>query len=645
MKADAAPSTTNTDIFGLGYVPPTDANLIDPTSQFQLPLTSGMAPSGTPYDPGVPLPTVDPGTFQTPTPTADPSITSPNINIPTDTGTATATQGMTTSGQPTTAGTAPSGTDPNWLQNFLSAISGGNTANLWKLLPYGAAAALGLSTAKGAQQQATQEAGQLKTASAPFLSGAQRELSQFESQTLTPTQQQFVDFTSQQGQDIIASGGALNQIAQQAFGDYKSGKLPAADELKLQQQVQAQKQQLRQTMANSGTTDSSVLLAYDQQIDNQAAITRQNLLDARFQTGSAAYNQWLNSTTQGIQVKALGAQFAQTAFQDMVKNALGLGGLGMAGLESAIALTIQSDEALSKEVSDLMGNLAAAYAYTVSGPGAGGKAGSGTSSTGNSVLDSILSKYGNQASDLLKQGINTVLGGGTGAGAGAGAIGTGAGVGPLTSLAGGGDVAATGAATGAADAALTGAGVGAGADVSGGGMLADLGAGSYGGAGAAGAGAAAAGASAGTGAAASGGFATGGAASAGAEAGGAASIGPAAGLVAAPAIIDALLSQFTSIDSPRKATVLYNNWLKGSGIQPLYKGLSGTGSGGGIAGTVDAAQSTQITGFKTASGQSLDSTFDPAKASQLYNAAYIDPKLASPANVQAYQSYMKQHGG
>lgn len=640
MKADAAPSTINTDIFGLGYVPPTDPNLIDPTSQFQLPLTSGMSPSGTPYDPGMAIPTVDPGTFQTPT--VDPSITSPNINIPTDPGWSTATQGMTTSGQPTNAGTAPSGTDPNWLQNFLNAILGGNTANLWKLLPYGAAAGIGLATAKGAQQQATQEAGQLKSASAPFLSGAQRELSQFESQTLTPTQQQFVDFTSKEGQDIIASGGALNEIAQQAFGDYKSGKLPAADELKLQQQVQAQKQQLRQTMANSGTTDSSVLLAYDQQIDNQAAITRQSLLDARFQTGSAAYNQWLNSTTQGIQVKALGAQFAQTAFQDMVKNALGLGGLGMAGLESAIALTIQSDEALSKEVSDLMGNLAAAYAYTVSGPGAGGKTG-GTSSTGNSVLDSILSKYGNQASDLLKQGINTVLGGGTGAGAGLGAMGTGAGVGPLLG-AGGGDVAATGAATGAADAALTGAGVGAGADVSGGGMLADLGAGSYGGAGAAGAGAAAAGASAGTGAVASGGFATGGAASAPA-AGGAASIGPAAGLVAAPAIIDALLSKFTSIDSPRKATVLLNNWMKGTGIKPVQKPLntSGVSSGGGIAGLKDVPFDTGQ--FQTADGKILDNSFDAATAIELYNRAYVDPKLASPANVQAYQAYMKQHGG
>src|SRR6266436_3727041 len=146
MKADAAPSTINTDIFGLGYVPPTDPNLMDPTSQFQLPLTSGMSPSGTPYDPGMAIPTVDPGTFQTPTPTTDPSITSPDINIPTDPGWSTATQGLTTS----------------------------------------------------AQQQATQEAGQLKSASAPFLSGAQRELSQFESQTLTPTQQQFVDFTSKE---------------------------------------------------------------------------------------------------------------------------------------------------------------------------------------------------------------------------------------------------------------------------------------------------------------------------------------------------------------------------------------------------------------------------------------------------------------
>ena len=65
--------------------------------------------------------------------------------------------------------------------------------------------------------------------------------------------------------------------------------------------VAAQKQQVRSVLQSQGITDSTILAAQDQQIDNNAAITRQNLLDQRFATGNAAYDEWLKSTTAGQQ--------------------------------------------------------------------------------------------------------------------------------------------------------------------------------------------------------------------------------------------------------------------------------------------------------------------------------------------------------
>src|SRR5262249_33110986 len=150
---------------------------------------------------------------------------------------------------------------------------------------------------------------------------------------------------------------------QQAYQNYQAGKLPDADEQRLQQQITDQKQALRAQLASSGITDSTLLAGYDQQIENQAKLTRQSLLDARFATGNQAYDEWLKSTTQGQQLKAQGLQFAQEAFQSMMSNALGLGSEGMQPVEQSIALAIQSDTELSQQVSELIGNLAAAWAY------------------------------------------------------------------------------------------------------------------------------------------------------------------------------------------------------------------------------------------------------------------------------------------
>jgi hypothetical protein len=388
------------------------------------------------------------------------------------------------------------------VSSALSAISGGSGisnilnslglsgSNLGALAPELAVAGVGLAQAKSAQSDAAKQAAELKGPSQNMINAGNDLLAQFKSGKLTPQQQSFVDFTSQEGKDLIDSGAGLKAIATQAFGDYSSGKLPQADEIKLQQQVAAQKQQIASQLGQAGMQDSSVLDAYNQQIDNQALVTRQNMLDARFQTGVQAYNTWLNSTVQGIAVKQAGAQFAETAFQDMMKDALELESAGMSGLTQAIALTIQSDNQLSESVSQLMGNLAAAYAYTVSGPGqssggGGGAGGSAAAGGSGGLLGSLLGKAANTA---VNKGIGALFGGGGSAASGSissilaggspalASVGTGADVSVLGSVsdalggsaagggaAAGGAAAGAGAAAGGVSAAHAGAALGAGA--------------------------------------------------------------------------------------------------------------------------------------------------------------------------------------
>lgn len=295
------------------------------------------------------------------------------------------------------------------LQSAISTLTGGG--GLGSIAAIGgeaAAAAYGLSQAKAAQQQAQAQAQQIITATQPFLSGAQQQLAQFQSGKLTPQQQQYVDFTTTEGQDIINSGKGLQTIAQQQLGQFASGQLLPADQLALDRQTAAAKQQIAQKMSASGTADSSIAAGYNQQIDEAAAIQKQQQLNQYFATGNTAYNSWLQSTTQGAALMQQGAQFAQTSFQDMMQNALGLAGVGMSGLTQAIGLEIQSDNELSQSVSSLMANLAAAFAYTVAGPGGGSSAAGG--GAGGGILGSLvnLGKAGtslyNSASSLFSGG-------------------------------------------------------------------------------------------------------------------------------------------------------------------------------------------------------------------------------------------------
>lgn len=352
-----------------------------------------------------------------------------------DPGGSSSTPVFNSSGQPSGADTSSSsgGFD---LGSLLSSIPGlgnlfqGSSAGLTGLGPYLGVAAYGLDQAKKTQKDNQARVDQLAGLGQPYLDASKQLLQQYQSGTLRPEQQKLVDLATQEGEGLIQSGSTLSAIAQQAFQDYNAGKLPQADEDRLAQQVNAQKQQVRQVLAQRGITDSSVLTSQDQAIDAQAAQTRQQLLDSRFATGNQAYNSWLNSTQAGNQLKLQGQQFASQAFEQMMSDSLGLGQEGMAPVMQSIALAVQSDNELAQTMTDLLTNLASAYAYQVASntkTGGGAAGGTGTNlfggqAGGSNILGQILGTAGNVVGGVGKVlgdvvgGIGDIFGADTGTG-------------------------------------------------------------------------------------------------------------------------------------------------------------------------------------------------------------------------------------
>jgi hypothetical protein len=282
--------------------------------------------------------------------------------------------GTGTSGTTATPGATPPGATPppggatpgiNWGSLGQTALG---------LAPSLIAGGIGLTQAKSAQSQNDAFANQLQALGGPYTAAGQQLLKQFQSGNIRPDQQKVANLATTQGQSLIDSGSQLSSIAQSAYQNYQAGKLPPADEQRLADQTAAQKQEMRQRLAGQGITDSSILAGYDQQIENQANINRQDLLDKRFATGNTAYDEWLKSTSEGQQLKLEGAKFAATSLDNMLQQSLSLGAEGMAPITQAIELKMQSDAALSAQVQQLMGNLAGAYAYGKTGgqvPGGG----------------------------------------------------------------------------------------------------------------------------------------------------------------------------------------------------------------------------------------------------------------------------------
>lgn len=276
-----------------------------------------------------------------------------------------------------------------------SDITGALSSPLGETAAYGGLMAYGLNEASQAQKQDQGYANQVESASRPFLTAGQQLLKDYQSGTLPSYVTKAVQFDTQEGQNIIQSGQAMQNIASQNLALYSSGKLKPADQLQLDQQVAAEKAQVESKLGTGGAIDSSVALAYSQQIDNNAAITKQQILNSYFTTGNQAYNSWLTSTQEGAALMNQGTQFAQAAFAQEMNAALGLDQIGMNGLTTAIGLEIQSNTQLASEVSSLMSNMAAAYAYTMAGPGRAGSTSpgsSGSSSPGSGASSGSLTK-------------------------------------------------------------------------------------------------------------------------------------------------------------------------------------------------------------------------------------------------------------
>jgi hypothetical protein len=188
-----------------------------------------------------------------------------------------------------------------------------------------------------------------------------------------------------QGQDTIASAGGLSAIAQTAFADYNSGTLKAGDQAALDAQVASQKQQVAQQLSSAGITDSTILAAQYQNIDNNALIQKQTILNGYFDTGNSAYNSWLTATNDGKAAITAAQTYASTSLQTYLQNSMSEANIGMGEVNTAIQTQMTTDAAYAAQVSTLMGTLATAYAKQIAGKAAGGSSGSAGSTAANAA--------------------------------------------------------------------------------------------------------------------------------------------------------------------------------------------------------------------------------------------------------------------
>lgn len=490
-------------------------------------------------------------------------------------------------------------------------------------------------------------------------------LKQYQSGQLPGYAKQFVDWTSQQATDLIKASPtqALETLAAQSFTDYTSGKLKPGDQVALDQSVAAQKQRVASLLASSGDTDSSVLTAQFQQIDNQAQVTKQNILNSYFQTGDQAYNTWVNTNVQAAQIKAMGAQFANQVFTTMLSDALqtkefaanytaqGLEAQLQAGMQAqeyaatykektfsdmlsgafqgatigdqaltqAIGIQLQSDNELSAMVGSLMQSLATSFAYSayMNRNGSGNTGAASTSGGGNGIVSSLVGTAVNKIGGTLISDAANYLG---------------------FSSAGGGAAALPGGVSAAVGGAPTGAELGAGSEA----VSAPISAAPAAASGAAGAAAGSdALSAAGVGESASGGFATGGASGAGASAAGTeslATLGAGVGVLAAASY---LTSHFANRNSYITNAVNQLTSDPASGIKMNAAGTQAAHSSGGIAGTENYVSNAGSPGYTSPydwNGKTFHGDLD--QAANLWNAY-----KTGTGTLQAYQQYMQANSG
>jgi hypothetical protein len=283
------------------------------------------------------------------------------------------------------------------LTNTLGGTSLGSA--LGTITPYAAVAGIGEAQAAAGQKQDAAAAATQEALAQPAIQESTNLLGQYTTGTLNPTDAAVVNTGIAQGQDTIASANGLSAIAQTAFANYNNGTLTAGDQAALDQQVAAAKQQVAQQLSSAGITDSTIIAAQNNQIDQQALVTKQNMLNSYFTTGNQAYDSWLTATNEGKAQITAAQTYASTSLTGYLNASMAEAGIGMTEMNTAIQTQMQTDQEYAAQVSTLMGTLASAYAKQMagnasktgstsglklpsSGTGGGGGGGGGGSGTG-----------------------------------------------------------------------------------------------------------------------------------------------------------------------------------------------------------------------------------------------------------------------
>lgn len=267
----------------------------------------------------------------------------------------------------TTDGTTSNPGFLSTLGNFVSSNAG--------LLGGLATGGVGLYQAGQATQQGKQAAGQIQATVNPALQTGQGTFGQL---TGGPA------VGGPLGTSITGQTGAaaeLTGVAQQ----YGTGQLTSAQQTQIQQQVAAQKAAYDQQFAGTGNMNSSARAAAHQQIDNNAAILTQQLINQNLQMA------------EGAQTSVTGT------YNSLLQNALSQSSLGLTGTQAAVNTQLQQDQAVQQYLQQIMSGIATQLG-SASG---GGSVASGAKTAGTPSV-------AQQAGGLIGTGLQTLFGGGAG---------------------------------------------------------------------------------------------------------------------------------------------------------------------------------------------------------------------------------------
>jgi hypothetical protein len=297
-----------------------------------------------------------------------------------------------------------------------TSLLGGLGTTLGQVAPYAAVGALGMKQAADGRANDQKYVNQLTSLGQPMVDQSNKLLQNYNSNTLNPQDSALLKQANTLASQINSNSSGLSDIAKTAFANYASGKLSPGDQATLDAQVASQKQQVASQLASAGITDSTILAGQYAQIDNQALITKQSLLNAQFATGNQAYDSYLNGTNEGQAILTTATQTADTSLQNELNSAVSTFGAGANVITTGIQTAMAADANYSKQVSDLLGTLASAYAkqyMSGSGSGSGGSAGNaaakGAAGAAGGQLGNLAIKAANGNAGLDS---NLVTGGG-----------------------------------------------------------------------------------------------------------------------------------------------------------------------------------------------------------------------------------------